>query len=222
MRLNLKSFNKNIRKVSNTFYLCVCFLCVLPGTLQAQSSERLTQIAENFEGFALQAAVGYQPYVINLNRLGIANTNIKLNDQNYYNSSIPYFIGGSYTAAISRDITLGAQIEVNPVNQQYVFSLLPGYALTSELQGYIKLAWVNAMLTVDQGSNQSKISATVNGMTAGLGVKQFWTTNWYGFIEANYVKMDTVKFNNPINGIPISGNMDYSGYNAMVGVGYRF
>jgi opacity protein-like surface antigen len=194
----------------------------LPNALHAQTSEHSLPTVQNFEGFALQAAIGYQPYKVSFTQLGIANTNIKLNDQNYYSNSVPYFFGASYTTAISRDITIGAQIEVNPINQQYVLSLLPGYALTSDIQGYLKLAWVNAMVTVDQGSNQSKISATANGATVGLGLKQFWTPNWYGFIEANYVKMDTIKFNRPINGIPLSGNMGYSGYNAMVGIGFKF
>ena len=213
---------QNIRSVSISNVLCVLSLCALSNALQAQTSEHTLPTAQNFEGFALQAAVGYQPYAVNFNQIRIANTNIKLNDQNSYNHSTPYFIGASYTAAISHDITLGAQIEVNPINQQYVLSLLPGYAFTSEIQGYLKLAWVNAVMTIDQGSNQSKISATVNGATAGLGFKQFWTPNWYGFIEANYVKMDTIKFNTPINGIPLNGNIDYSGYNAMVGIGYKF
>jgi len=209
---------------------CVVILDAALNMAQAQTSDRHSDQlsaqyqtpAQHFTGLALQAAVGYQPYVANFNQLSIANTNIKLNDQNYYSNSIPYFIGASYTAAISRDITLGAQIEVNPVNQQYVLSILPGYAFTSEIQGYLKFAWVNAMMTVDQGSNQGKISATVNGGTVGLGIKQLWSENWYGFLEANYVKMNTVKFNSPINGIPLSGNMDYSGYNVMVGIGYKF
>lgn len=222
MRRNLKSICKSIRKASNAFCLCVCLFCGLPNTLQAQTSEGAPQAAENFQGFALQAAVGYQPYVVRFNQLGIANTNINLPDKNYYSSSVPYFIGASYTTLIGRDVTIGAQIEVNPVNQQYVLSLLPGYAFTPDIQGYIKLAWVNAMMTIDQGSSQNKISATINGATAGLGVKQFLNQNWYGFIEANYVMMDKIKFNSPINGIPVTGNMDYSGYNAMVGIGYKF
>lgn len=221
LNTNSKTSNQKISAAFSASFFCVLFYA-LPNTLHAQTNEHVSQAAQNFEGLAIQAAVGYQPYVINLNQLGITNTNIKLNDQNYYNSSVPYFFGASYTAAISRDITIGAQVEINPINQQFVVSLLPGYALTPDIQGYLKFAWVNAMMNVNQISNQNKISATVNGMTAGLGLKKFWTPSWYGFIEANYVKMDTIKFNNPINGIPINGNMDYSGYNAMIGIGYKF
>lgn len=196
--------------------------CISPNALHAQVSELALSNAKNFEGFALQAAVGYQPYIVDFNHIAIPNSNVKLTDQNYYNSSVPYFAGASYTAAIHRNMTIGAQIEINPINQQYVLSLLPGYAFTSEIQGYLKLAWVNALVSIAPDSNQNKINATVNGATAGLGVKQLWSNHWYGMIEANYVKMDTFKAKSVINGIPLTGNVDYSGYNIMVGIGYKF
>ena len=211
-----------LRKISIRTYLCSASFCILPNVLYAQTSILAPSPVQSVEGFALQAAVGYQPYVVNLNHIGVTNTNVKLNDQNDRNHSTPYFVGASYTTMFSGNITLGAQIEINPFNQQYVLSLLPGYALTPNIHGYLKLAWVNALVTVDPGSNQNKVSATVNGAAAGLGIKQFWTPNWYGFVEANYVKMNTFKFSSVVNGIPLNGNMDYSGYNAMVGVGYKF
>lgn len=210
------------RGVSFRRLLFNLILCLLPGALHAQTSESASSFAHNFEGLALQAAVGYQPYVVNFNHIGIRNTNVKLNDQNYVNHSVPYFAGVSYTTKVHGNVTIGAQLELNPINQQYVLSLLPGYAFTSDIQGYLKLAWVNALLTIDQGSNQNKISSTVNGATAGLGVKQLLNNNWYGFVEANYVKMDSFKSGGSMNGLSLTGNVDYSGYNVMIGVGYKF
>lgn len=196
------------------------FIAQAEGQVQGVHSARST--AESFEGFAIQGAVGYQPFVINGNDIRISNTRYKLPDQNYYGSSTPYFVGLSYTAAISHSVTLGAQIELNPINQQYVFSVLPGYAVTPDLQGYLKLAWVNALVTVNSGLNQDKFSMTTNGMTAGLGVKQLLSENWYGFVEANYVKMNTFKFSGAIYNMPLNGNADYSGFNIMIGAGYKF
>ena len=189
---------------------------------QAQKSDQISPPAKNFEGVTIQAAVGYQPYTINATNIKLSNANFKLPDQNYSGNSTPYFAGLNYTLAITDKATIGAQIEINPVNQQYVLSLLPGYAFTTSLHAYFKVAWVNALVTVDQKTSQSNVSVTANGSTAGLGLKQLWTQNWYGFVEANYVKMTTFKFDTTINNLPITGNAAYSGYNLMAGIGYKF
>jgi opacity protein-like surface antigen len=189
---------------------------------QAQNNDQIAATAKSFEGFAIQAALGYQPYTINATNIKVGNANFKLPDQNYTGNSTPYFAGFSYTAALTDRATIGAQLEINPANQQYVLSLLPGYAFTPSTQAYLKLAWVSALVTVDQQASQSKVSANGTGATAGLGVKQLWTQNWYGFVEANYVKMNTFKFDTTTNNLPITGNAAYSGYNVMVGIGYKF
>lgn len=204
----------------------ILYCCVVIGSLansaHSQNNDQTLTPANPFEGIALQAAVGYQPYSIRASNIVIGPAQLKLPDQHYTGSSTPYFAGLSYTTALTDRATVGVQIEVNPINEQYVLSLLPGYSFTSSIQGYFKLAWVNALVTVDQAATQGKVSATANGLTAGLGVKQLWTKNWYGFVEANYVKMNAFKFNSSLLSLPINGNADYSGYNAMVGVGYKF
>lgn len=189
---------------------------------QAQEKDKLQSPGKNFEGFALQAAVGFQPYLINSNNISVNNSQFNLPNQNYSGSSIPYFVGLSYTAAVSNQVTIGAQIEINPVNQQYVLSVLPGYAFTPDLNGYLKIAWVNALVTIDPGASQNKFSLTANGATAGIGIRQLWTPAWYGFAEVNYVRMNTFKFNSTINNVSVTGNADYSGYNVMLGIGYKF
>lgn len=211
--------------------MCSVIIKILCGTLiifsfsntaHAQNSERPSPTAITFEGFAVQAAIGYQPYTINATNIKISHANFKLPNQNYTGNSTPYFAGFSYTTAITDKATIGAQVEINPANQQYVLSLLPGYAFTPSIQAYFKLAWVSAPVTVDQQSSQSKVSATGTGATAGLGIKQLWTQHWYGFVEANYVKMNTFKFDTTANNLQITGNADYSGYNMMIGIGYKF
>ncbi len=189
---------------------------------QCYANESPSQPAKNFDGLSVQAAVGYQPYSIRASKIGIQNTNIVLPDRIENGSSTPYFAGLTYTAAISDRTTLAIQAEVNPINQQYVLSVLPGYAFSSDAQAYFKLAWVNALVTVNQSSMQSRLDATVNGVTAGFGIKKLFTKNWYGFAEANYVKMNTFKFQSSVQGIPITGSADYSGFNVMAGIGYLF
>ncbi len=205
-------------------FLCDLLFFILPQLAQGQTQETQSQRspAKNFEGFALQIDVGYQPYVINGNSITIKNTSIKLPDQKYNSNSTPYFSGLSYTIPANERITVGAQIEINPINQQYVLSFLPGYAFTPSLQGYLKFAWVNALVTINANNAQNNISLRSNGTTTGLGIKQLLTQNWYGFAEANYVKMNTFKFESSNKGIPINGSVDYSGFNIMVGIGYLF
>ncbi len=189
---------------------------------QAQKSDQISPPAKNFEGVTIQAAVGYQPYTINATNIRLNQTSFRLADQHYRANSTPYFAGLNYTVAITDKATIGAQIEINPVNQQYVLSLLPGYAFTPSVHAYFKAAWVSALVTVDQQASQSKVSANGTGATAGLGVKQLWTQKWYGFVEANYVKMNTFTFDTTTSNLPITGNAAYSGYNVMVGIGYKF
>lgn len=202
------------------------FFFFLPHFAQAQvlTTQMGTEPSptKNFEGLSLQIDIGYQPYIIKGYGIRINNTNIKLADQNYSGNSTPYFAGMSYTIPINDRVLIGAQIEINPINQQYVLSLLPGYAFTSDIQGYLKLAWVNALVSINLDMNQNKIRTTVNGATVGLGIKKLLDQNWYGFLETNYVKMNTFQFDTMLNRIPVGGNAEYSGYNIMVGVGYKF
>lgn len=197
-------------------------LSILPVSGMAQETDRLQSYAKNFEGVSLQAAVGTQPYIIKANNIELTNPRIALPNQNYYGNSTPYFAGLSYTAALSDRFTIGAQFEINPVNQQYVLSLLPGYAFNERTQGYAKFAWVNAVVTISPDSSQNKFSSTANGMTAGVGIKYLFTPTWYGITELNYVKMNTFAFSSAINNIAINGNIDYSGFNIMIGLGYKF
>lgn len=189
---------------------------------QCYANESSNQPSRNFDGLSVQAAVGYQPYTIRASKLNIQNTTFVLPDRAENGSSTPYFAGLTYTVAVSDTTTVAIQAEINPVNQQYVLSVLPGYAFSSDTQAYFKVAWVNALVTVNQSSMQTRLDATANGVTAGLGIKKLFTQNWYAFAEANYVKMDTFKFQSSVNGVPISGNADYSGFNVMAGIGYRF
>lgn len=177
--------------------------------------------AKNFSGTAIQVDVGYQPYLIRGSDLRLNYGSFILPDQRYHGSSTPYFIGLSHTFALGSQATIAAQIEVNPVNKQYVLSVLPGYAFSPNIQVYAKMALVNAQVSVDAINNQNKVGST-KGLTAGMGAKYLWTSNWYGFVEGNYVTMNSFSVQTKLNGFTVTGQADYSGYNIMAGIGYKF
>ena len=76
-------------------------------------------------------------------------------------------------------------------------------------------------MNVDVVNNQNKSESTT-GLTAGVGAKYLLVSNWYGFVEANYVKMNAFSLQTAWNGLTVSGQADYSGYNIMAGIGYKF
>ena len=196
------------------------WLLVFPCIICAQE-KAVTDMAQNFVGTALQIDVGYQPYSVKGSDLRLNYGSFKLPDQLYRGSSTPYFVGLSHTIALSSQATIAAQIEVNPVNRQYVLSVMPGYVVSPNMQTYAKFAFVHAQVSVDVVNTQNKTESTT-GLTAGVGAKYLWTTSWYGFVEANYVRMNSFRLQANLNGLTASGLADYSGYNIMAGVGYKF
>lgn len=196
------------------------WLLLFPCIICAQENA-VTDLSKNFIGTAVQIGIGYQPYSIRGTNLRFNYGSFKLPDQRYQGSSTPYFIGLSHTIALGNQATIAAQIEMNPINRQYVLSVLPGYVVTTNIQAYAKIAFVNAQVSVDDVNSQNKTESTT-GLTAGVGVKYLWTTNWYGFLEANYVKMNSFGLRTNLNGWRVTGQADYSGYNIMAGLGYKF
>ncbi len=190
----------------------------------AQASDRpeIQSAAASFEGFTLQASVGYQPHVANVTNVGIRNTNRQLSGRTIYNQSVPFILSAGYTWSIGESATIGTQIEFNPINQQVGITILPGYAFTTELQGYLKLGGVVSRVSIDQGPNRDDTAASINGAMVGLGIKQMWTQNLYGFAEMNYLRFGSFGFTSWRGNVPIHGTSNISAYNAMVGVGYRF
>lgn len=206
---------KPLRKicVSGVVFIFPCAICA--------QEKGFADPAKNFSGTAVQFDIGYQAYSIKARDLRINYSSFKLPDQPYQGSSTPYFFGLSHTFALGSQATIAAQIEVNPVNKQYVLSVLPGYALNPDVQVYAKMGLVNAQMNVDVLDNQNRVGSTM-GLVAAVGAKYLWTSNWYGFVETNYIKMNSFSLQTNRNGFTVTGQADFSSYNIMVGMGYKF
>ena len=196
------------------------YILVYPSFIFAQAGTS-NDPAKYFGGTAIQVDVGYQPYSIKGSDLRLNYGSRQLPNQRYQGSSIPYFVGLSHTIALGSQATIAAQIEVNQVSRQYVLSVMPGYVFTPKIQAYAKIAFVHALVSVDELKYQNKTESTT-GLTAGVGAKYLLTSNWYGFVESNYVKMNSFSLQTQLNGLTVTGQADYSGFNIMAGIGYKF
>lgn len=112
-------------------------------------------------------------------------------------------------------------------------SIEPGLYVTEKTLGYLKLSYFNSQLNYNASygarvispsyseSGSYNSSSSVNGIGYGIGAKQMFTDNIYGFVEYQYVQYD--KWND--SGLFGSGystsykpNQNYG----WVGVGYKF
>ena len=112
-------------------------------------------------------------------------------------------------------------------------SLEPGFYVTDQTLGYLKLSYFNSQLNYNASysahlnspgftaSGSANGSSSMNGIGYGLGAKQMFTDNIYGFLEYQYVQYD--QWND--SGLFGSGystsykpNQNYG----LVGVGYKF
>ena len=109
-------------------------------------------------------------------------------------------------------------------------NLEPGYYVTDKTLGYLKFSWYNAELStnpsmslsynIDGSSGSASLSQnvakTVNGVGYGLGAKQLFTDNLYGYVEYQYVQYSSV--NDGYTAANYKPNQNYG----MVGIGYKF
>lgn len=138
------------------------------------------------------------------------------------------------------------QISTNEANQTFPIQntsykiserisayVMPGFSIAKDKLIYAKIGYANQQVAYRQGTDASTqlvsgFSATknLNGYVVGLGYKQTISKGFYGFAEANYMLFDK----SSISGIAIAAadrvrfttNPEFSGYNALIGIGYKF
>ena len=158
---------------------------------------------------------------------------------------------GSGTATMNPSVNVPAALgggtsPGQPINLNYqlknlwAITLQPGYALDKDRLVYAKIGYTGVTMGASGTSNPSTLSAagggssvpyqTVNlsGYSLGLGYKHMITSSIYLLGEANYGsfnnKTATVNVNNAKLGGPATGTGTFggSGFDLLVGVGYRF
>ena len=189
---------------------------------QHKEAHTSTPTTSSFTGFSVFTATGLQTGSVHLDNVRIRNTSYNVQAPNYHSTGTPWLIGLNYAYVFKNNVSLGAQLEYFPVSKQVALSLTPGFQFNEKMQGYLKLGWVHAPSTVDQGPGRKAYDVDLNGLVAGLGAKYLFTKNLYGFLEINVVQFQKLNFTSWQGTIPIEGSATTRAQNILLGVGYRF
>jgi len=177
------------------------------------SSLATSSLAQSkFEGFYGQIAVGYESISPTLTNTPIAvsgsSSTIPLSTSISSTSGATGNVALGYTASINKDFTLAIGAEYYPINSQsgnytstlagktssgtyqkqnvYNIYLAPGMNVGTDGLAYLKVGYTGASIKSSQGSDSTSSTDNLTGYSLGLGYKQFFAGNWYGFGEANY------------------------------------
>jgi hypothetical protein len=149
------------------------------------------------KGFLLGIGAEYSPVTGSKGKMSVS-TVTRLPSQLYSTNDYTYQKKSSYNIFVSPAMTIGTDGLV-----------------------YAKIGYTGAQATIYNSENLN-----FTGYSLGLGYKQFFSSGWYGFAEANYAGYGkkTVYANDPPGGtnISASGTNGLSNYNVLVGVGYKF
>jgi opacity protein-like surface antigen len=181
-----------------------------------------TTPSPSFTGLSIYTAAGLQSGSVYLDNVRVRNTTYTVNAPNYHSTGTPWLIGLNYTHVFKNNVSLGAQLDFFPVSKQFALSIAPGFQFNEKTLGYLKLGWVHAPSTVDQGPGRTPYSVDLNGLVVGLGAKYLFTKSLYGFLEVNVVQFQKLNFTSWQGNIPIEGSATTKAQNIMLGVGYRF
>lgn len=130
---------------------------------------------------------------------------------------------GSNTATLSGGQNFSLQ-------NSWGINVEPGYYVTDSTLGYLKFSWFNSTVnassniganwniggTAGSASANSTTNNTVNGAGFGIGAKQMFSNNIYGYLEYQYVTYGSVT--DGTVGASYKPSQNYG----MVGVGYKF
>ena len=203
-----------------------------------------------FEGFYGQIAVGYESISPTLTNTPIAvscsSTTIPLSTSISSTSGATGNVALGYTASINKDFTLAIGAEYYPINSHsdnytstllgktssgtyqkqnvYNIYLAPGMNVGTDGLAYFKVGYTGASFKSTEGSASS--TENLSGYSLGLGYKQFFAGNWYGFGEANYFSygnsVDNQRASAGTRTLSWSTTLNANVYNFLVGVGYKF
>ncbi len=124
------------------------------------------------------------------------------------------------TTAVTHGVVTSGVYDVSNV---FSISLMPGYVIDNERLVYAKLGYAGSNIHSSSAGNYPEQITHVNGTVYGIGYKQIITESIYGFGEANYAvnrsKAVTVVTD---SGAIVNSTANATGYDVLLGIGYRF
>jgi len=204
-----------------------------------------------FEGFYGQVGIGYESTSPSYSSSGLSIAGVgtvplatTINSASGFTGAI----GAGYYAALTKDFLLGLGVEYDPFNSSsanysigitgygtstgtykkqnsYNIFLSPATPIGTDGLLYGKVGYTGASVqsTAQDGSSNS---TNYTGYSLGLGYKQIIQGGLYGFGEVNYVSLgnQTTTYGGTVAGhsYTYSNTSSANGYNALVGIGYKF
>jgi hypothetical protein len=223
-------------------------LLVLMGIATLASTQVSAQ--SKFEGFYGQVGVGYESTNptftssgLSVSGVGAVPINTTIGSQSGFTGAI----GIGYMAAITKDFLLGLGAEYDPLNStsgnysygisgvgningtykkqnSYNIFISPATPIGTDGLLYGKVGYTGAAIQATEGGSSQTTNYT--GFSLGLGYRQIISGGLYGFGEVNYMNMGNTT--NTYSGAAYGHTYSYSntssanGYNALVGIGYKF
>lgn len=176
------------------------------GGLQGQST--------NSGDFIGQVLGGYSKSIDKLNLAG--NIFYVIGNQNSGTQTTT----GSYLGIVPWSASAQAKLE-----NTWGLSVEPGYYVTDKTLGYLKFSWFNSTLKSNASvsalgmTDSTNASSNINGAGFGIGAKQLFTENLFGFVEYQYVTYGSTTQN---FGSEVSASIKPSQNYGLVGIGYKF
>ena len=176
--------------------------------------------AEKFAGASVGINTGFESNQTGFSQVG----------SSYGAHSSPFNINGSYTFLLSPTMTVATGLTYDltdatsaslssvtaKLKNHYALNIEPGYALSENTLGYIKVAYHSASSSLSQsGLTYSK---TVTGWGYGMGAKHKLDKNLFINIEIQQVGYDAYQPNSNVS----SGTITHTSTFGTIGLGYQF
>ena len=243
---------KNIQQLAKSLFYFISFVFL-------SATNSISYAQSRFEGFYGQAGIGYESTgfsILNVidtlpassyppNGVSIPRPNPVINKSAGFAGTMTL----GYTYALTNQFLLGVGAEYSPLSQStqnitdagvmgtiamtksWNLFLSPGYAIDDDKAIYTKLGYSRAKITNSDAASGNQTSTLLSGYSLGLGYKQFFASNWYGFIESNYTAYRNYEISAPepfnYQGVAYTtgtNNKSLGAYsaNALIGIGYKF
>ena len=251
--------NKSIyfKYIAKSIQRLARYLCYITSFVILSGANSICNAQSRFEGFYGQVGAGYESTgfsILNVvdtlpassyppNGVSIPRPNPVINNSTGFAGTMTL----GYTYALTNQFLLGIGAEYSPFSQStqnmtdagvmgtiamtrsWNLFLAPGYAIDDDKAIYAKVGYSRAKITISDGGNQG--STLLSGYSLGLGYKQFFAGNWYGFIETNFTAYRNHEFSTsePFSYDHVAyttgtNNKSLGAYssNALLGIGYKF
>jgi opacity protein-like surface antigen len=176
--------------------------------------------AEKFAGVSVGINTGFES-----NQLASTQTSSSLGAH-----SSPFNINASYTFLLSPTMTVATGLTYDltdatsasissataKLKNHYALNIEPGYALSENTLGYLKVAYHSASSSLSSGG--TTYSKTVTGWGYGFGAKHKLDKNLFINLEVQQVGYDTYQPNSNVS----SGTLTHTSTFGTIGLGYQF